>query len=1772
MLTIEELNNIYDQGVDGPGDPVPKPKPMKIEDFQRSLREDVTSRSAKFGETSPIDIEPYKGYNTEGVYPSRDINAIRGENQSSWDKWGNFVGRTLAKTATGIVEGIGYAGSLLTEWGDDRDYSNGLTESMRSTNQWLDENLPIYRTTNKTWGLGDLGWWLNNAEGLVSSLASFAVAGTGVAKGVGLAGKVSGLAKASEILSGGLKLGQQTSRLLTAGALAYQEGAMMGKGVFDEVYQTNLQKNLANGEDPDEAHQKAKHVAAQSAATSVQLNTMLNTGMNMWSVLPFFNHEQNAIERIAGKNFFQKAGESVDDWGKRVGEYSVDTFKNQAFKSQGIPAMIREAVAEGVEEMTNQFAERTGKEEGNKGSVHGILGQLNQLSKYFDRTLDSEGALNFVMGAIAGPMTNVVTTNIPIHKVQVGVETAEDGTPVIDPGTGEAKANYKLMTSRAKNKFGNTNYFNNIKEAIQEDIKFYQDKHNDIKIAASQGNSSEADRIKEELFNLNNRRAVQLGYAENLKETYNQIASMDNTIIERDQVLLPQISELEGQLQEAKSSGASTTQLEAELEVLKKQYQESPEQTEAIRNGFTGSLEDNSYQQKAKDAIKTLEELQDLHKSVMKKYAVDQRDSEDPLKVHLADFIFDRYASLKLQRKKAAEWEQRLGEISTEQFSLEQVLGGNELEEHITEQKEYEKLRTGLVGAHTKLVEEDKILEQAEKFPTPQNTIAANRILEKYGAIGVTDEDTPKAIRDTRKRIKRLGEGINSRLLEEDEKILNSSGYTTWVSKNPSKSFIDYQKEVNRKYALGHEEKFLRTNLEDLKNRITVNAENLREIETARTMNRIVKVTKNWWEKLANERKEFLEAQKTRIDNLKENIALQEKLDYARLKELSNQYVLEMHDVQEQIASLTEEISKLDQKIQNFETSEEIKALSSKKRIKKWEQYLTEKAQLTNTLQSLTERFNTLQSLYLENQQNIMEVDSDAEISDDSVLQEDAPANFEEDDDSVFPDESVPDDPTIEIADGVPEEDVAPVPDTVPLESYQSLLETLPVSIQQKVKDYELQLKLGEAEFSYDVLAPEVLKNNITQQQATSTLQALKEFIDSYASTLQDDGVDPAVINDILQTEIPPMQVVEDIPVENLSKPVHDSLVTDNTDIQINLLPTIEDRIFSGRKTINAYNSIANMGEEYDEVFNPEKNSYVKIGLGYINDKANKDLFDSAKLQPGTKLFITIDENYDGAKNITSRHTEDEYGHRVLGSEKFEDYTDEQGRIKTDTQSIGNVPIKITDQVGNTVGYLRKTDWITTKYDATAGPEGYRNVYDGSTEEGDIPPGNVMRQASLLLKIRQNLIDRYNRGEKTGFPTEVTSKGAGNIMLNREISNIVGEEGDIVWDRASKLLPDNSLQIGIYQNKKILVDRGNTEFDKEVVTQIPDYLQNRAVFLLPGNNGKYHATIAKGINLMDNNVALNTITRAIELHLENNADSEAANKLLDRTGFDVRKPEDLKAFINQYFTYTTNWNTAVRTPPSKEIAILDVIPPLRGEFNSKVLIGTVSVAGPSYEIASLVRGKLSPEFKESLKTFLAGRLKNIVFSNPDMRIRGINEQVTEEARFIEPRADSKGNFSFIEHRNYNEYIKKNLLVNVNGTNKIQTKDRRGRVKETYVYAVNPKLEYSTDTILESPIMTASTRDTVLVEPKEEKLEDSDTSIQDLFDSMINNLLPTSSPIVPVAGYIEGREVTLENLYKLYNFTQQEDRNGKSVEEVYTYLLDNGITNLYDGFNPFSKCK
>ncbi len=61
-----------------------------------------------------------------------------------------------------------------------------------------------------------------------------------------------------------------------------------------------------------------------------------------------------------------------------------------------------EMLQEGTEEVVNQFAENTGYARRGVWKAVSFWEQFGEVGHFLDRTMDSQGALNFVLGAIGG--------------------------------------------------------------------------------------------------------------------------------------------------------------------------------------------------------------------------------------------------------------------------------------------------------------------------------------------------------------------------------------------------------------------------------------------------------------------------------------------------------------------------------------------------------------------------------------------------------------------------------------------------------------------------------------------------------------------------------------------------------------------------------------------------------------------------------------------------------------------------------------------------------------------------------------------------------------------------------------------------------------------------------------------------------------------------------------------------------------------------------------------------------------------------------------------------------------------------------------------------------------------------------------------------------------------------------------------------------------------------------------------------------------------------
>ena len=1298
------LDEIYDKGVNDPppDEQVVNPsnttaKPYVVPDLRTPTGSDAT--------ISPYSSKDYTGYFKEPLNINKfDPDTRRGLAQSGWDKFGNFTAQTGLKTITGITEGLGYLGSLVGEWGTDRDYANPVTEASKQASSWVDANFPLYRHNNDTWALNDASWWLQNAQGLISSVGAFALEG-GI---FGAAVNASKVGEALELVAGASKLGLRTSRaigqtskeLITSGLLAYTEGAMSGKRVFDTVYQTQLQKNLSKGLSLEQADEDAKYTASQSAATAVQLNTIINTGSNfLGGVGEFFNHEKSAVIKAVEKNLLAKNGEDIATTLSRLGTETAEKYAKELGTKKSLSKIIREPVAEGIEELTNQFAEKTGIEEGQEGRTHGFLNQLGQLENYFKRTMDSEGALNFVMGAIAGPLQHTLAANLPIHRIETGSKVDEEGKLILDEQGKEQKQyvpgvlGTNLVRKQTVNQFGANEYFTKIKDKIVADYTELARVQKEIDYAVATGNSVLADSLREQLFNVANLNSVKMGFGESMKETYRSILNLDNTRSPLDEKK-ETVAQLTEQLQQAKDKGEDTTELEANLKSLTEDIPITPDVTPAMKLNMTDSRENNDYKKKAEDAIKTLDELQSIHDTVMKKYGSDM--NMDPENQHVSDMIFNKLGNLHLLKKEKTNIEKQLADLDAPDAI--DFLTSSLVQEH---DRKIDRLRDRL------LVTEQDIADFKGSDPIKHKALIA-----KYGAIGVDDSDISSALTAVGKKLNQIQSNVTEQIDSEHQSILNSEYYQKWADKNKDGNYTEFEKSLPESVKDSKLQKMLSQHLSNLENQIQTHTEFANELQQAPTLTKVIKNTTKYFEKLRNqevmESLELLKEQETRIETAK----LAKKRRYLEAHRLQTKYSKELEDIQKEKEAIVKELDKLEDSINLL-----LLNMSDSDAPYKLQEWKDKRNELNQRQADIKDRITVLQTLW--NQAEEVKVASVEPVQEEEVKNE-----TEEPETPPTEEPEIVTEPTEEALPIETKTEVEPI-QTPKMDSLMSMLQEIPDNdkVSERFKDDKVtsldslkDLKLGK------FTSPQVvLVFREAMQEAGVVLQDLQEDeAEMEVDTTME--VEPDIELSISSTEA----TIDGIQTKN-SKPEPGQETPDNSK-------------WFGKKQIDPSNSGAVMTSEYRETEKMVDGELVKNkeSTGKLNKDTNTDILNPRKLLTGTAVRLELD-------------TEAEDFQQML-----------------DADDSDNIPIKIVYPDGKKTGtYLHTVSWVTEEITGSTSDERFRNTVDVVKDsQGEILwEDNVHKEADALRELRTKLVQKF-KTDGLGVDTSILDKGEGTVEFD----------------------------------------------------------------------------------------------------------------------------------------------------------------------------------------------------------------------------------------------------------------------------------------------------------------------------------------------------------------------------------------------------------------------
>lgn len=578
---------------------------------------------------------------------------LRAQDQGFWESMGKTIGNTVANIPLDIIQGVGYLGTLF-EMGDDRDYNNALTEAIEKLKNPAGE---VYREhPEKVWDPADSAWWMNNLGQLVESSTSFALEGAGIAKLFGTVAKTAAWSAKSA------KVGAKVAQGLSAGTLTYVEGAMSGARVFETAYNNNYMKMIGQGVDPSQADKQAKEIASQAAAATVQIHTAMNLGLNLTILAPMFRDPRQAVVQWWRRNGAQAPGESAAQWAERLAAVAPEGTSIRRLLGLGMQGPARlglEALQEGLEEVNTQYAEHVGKDIGEGKEKKDVTSRLFDADRYFKEVLNEEGALNFVLGALGGLAQTAIMDNIPIHKIaKFGV----DGKPLM---TEEGTAQTERISTNTMNNRMNREYFDSIRDALSKDMTWFGEKNREMEAALRSGDQSALARARADLMSVHNLRAISMGLGDVWRNQYQDIMTLDNTrSLSED--LNPAIEQLDKQIEELNQDTGDESEMKErraqQYELVKQRYALMQKQaslqdvTEAMQKGFSENKGDNTYRERAQQAINNLNYLKTLYQDMQDRYTGTTELDQSGLSEHM----FYRQANLYLHKQQLDMMEQDL--------------------------------------------------------------------------------------------------------------------------------------------------------------------------------------------------------------------------------------------------------------------------------------------------------------------------------------------------------------------------------------------------------------------------------------------------------------------------------------------------------------------------------------------------------------------------------------------------------------------------------------------------------------------------------------------------------------------------------------------------------------------------------------------------------------------------------------------------------------------------------------------------------------------------------------------------------------------------------------------------------------------------------------------------------------------------------------------------------------------------------------------------------
>lgn len=1707
MLNFDQLNEVYQQ--DGRQEPkLPAPKPVKAPAKTRAApakaglpdRTQVASRKPdNYGTLANVNLKD------DDLTTFLDGRSIPNPQTTGTDLnlmmgeaqsgW-NKLGRKIGNLIPNIAAGIV---DMVGNVGQLATEWGDERDYHNALNDIADSiKNPFgenYKRSNDTWAIGDPTWWIDNIGNVTEMAASFAIGGAGAGRLLGMGAKA--LSRAGNLGATSSMLLRGAAQLGTAGIVSYAESAQAGAEVYKQTYEHQFKKLLSKGLNPTEAANQAKHIAAQSAASTAQLGTLLTMGLNVGAYAPWFrNMGDDAIEIISKRVAQADANATRSQIAEQIRGLSAKDYADKVMHHYGLQASLREMAAEGGEEILQQFAQATGTAMGEDGRTKGFFEQFGELEKLLDRTANSEGLLAFTLGAVFGGVQKALIGNvIPVRADKYG----EDGQPIqrLDEGQPMVDKNGVPVMEKTWT------------TARSRDLDMSTRKFNSVRDAVAADfkhfdeletellkakKPEEVEAIKAEMFATGQMHAVKSGLTEPWKKTYQQIADM------------------------------------------------TPEQ--AMEKGYAVDENDTSYQAKAQEAIADLDTFTTMYDKLANKYGAKYNGND--MVVPYVDMVFARHVDLHYQKKTIDNLEKELAE--SEEKTGELPEGLDELSATITK---FNEIRNSAIAVEKQLIEDHKALLSGDK-----KKIA--RILKKYRTTGYGDGDFKEGIKELDLKLRAKQDEMSAKVKDHEDRMLNSVQYTQWLTENPDGKFNDFIKELNEQSKQTMENKAKRHHLENAKIQLEVSQKNLDTMLREKNEHRFVKKADEWQKQMAKEIKKAHETHAAVLSEMVKDKSTLNKLQAQEMNRIAAKYLEELKQVNAKIEENNKEIEELQKDMEGKNIVRDIFVLGGMrlqlKKLQKANKILKQRAK---RLASLYEEHKVATAPEIIEKEEVTEEDGDDHKDDITVdtdadkKKEEEAAKEEEKEEEEEGEEEAEEDEEFEFGIELGED-----PSFDPVQEFLDILNSVPPPVRKALEKFTEGLEDGSIPFTLKFLNKFVERGDITQNEANKALQAAQEYVTEMQKDIDEDKTEP-------EEEPDEEEFTADIAIGSPDSPI--VLFADEEVSQI--MPEPES-YHAGYKIIEAAETGATSTLGYHEGMATRrgKDRFVKVqDPTTLNDTINQDILHPDKLLPGTDIEFVVDTEYDGPKHITDSLTWDENQDVIMDTEKGEDYLDEDGKVAE--KGVANVPIKVIDKkTGKTLFHLRTMDWLTMKFPNTTD---YRNVVEWlKDEDGNLSINNLEIQKERLMQIRTAIVNRFNNKQER-LSAKMGKKNTGRLILNHKVEKLPsGKIKSKIVDRMAynkskpeeSMLPDTSLTLVIAEGEGILNSGLNYQFDKPVEYDISELPRGAVGAMVPAANGSFMYAALIGNKLAVKNkpsIAINSTVRAIELYMKGESSPEV-QAILTATGFDVTNIQDLKSFINQYFTYTQLFPDAATFKSDEEgfvfsiddskVDVADRSKHIKVGFRSSGQKPVYAKLGPD--------GTLTNEFQEILRQGYEQRSTAVVYTNAAMKLKGINSS----SKFTFAGFTSKG-WKFDQYNTYNEYVKSFSKTAVYGRNQLSD--------GTYVYTANPHLPMIfNDDEVTNTVKQNNTANVVAM-PTAPSFQ----AGANLLDELMNMSKSFTREAVPEIGTAPDKSTTLttESLREIYNFTPEAQRNGKTVTEVYNDLAGRGHTFIPEGYNPFSRC-